>query len=134
MKDEYDNLDEIIKDANRYAVHISPSRASVILVKEGYEKQEHFSVIDDTIFYKFEKGKYRKVYLENMKSALIPVLSEKLEVEDFMNDVLSEMSPNDLIDVYERAIEKKGNIDQKNGCYFLRIGGKRGRPKEIFLR
>ena len=71
---------------------------------------------------------------EKLVKEIVEVLKDKISVEKFLEDVLNDIDPEELEEIYERAVVKKGKIREEEGCYKLLIGGKRGAPFELMLR
>ena len=86
------------------------------------------------VYFQDSDGVLRRVNLNKLKAELINHLKFKISIEKFLDDVLTDMSTNDLLEIYERAVEKKGKIKEKEGCYQLLIGGKKGAPVPLMLR
>jgi len=71
---------------------------------------------------------------EKMIEGIIDVLHDKVDVKKLIEDALHDSSPDDLQEIFDRAVIKKGKVREKEGCYKLLIGGKRGQPFEFMLR
>ena len=85
-------------------------------------------------YFKDEKGIYKKMNTKKFIDALVEKLTPHVSVEELLRDTLYDTNPEDLKEMYERVIEKKGSIREKPGCYKLMLGGKRGVPFQFMLR
>ena len=79
-------------------------------------------------------GKYIKLNTKKLIDEVVKVLKSKVTIEKLLEDALCSLSPEELQEVYERVIKKKGKVREEEGCYKLLIGGKKGYPFELMLR
>jgi hypothetical protein len=63
--------------------------------------------------------------IREITERLVPALSPRKLIED----VLRTQAPDDLMELYERAVVKGGKVVEDDGCYSLRVGGK---PDSMF--
>ena len=145
MNLRYKNIADIEKDAdkkirNEYFYVTSIPKVNVIVVYpfsviEGGKDDDRIHLSRDALFYfKSEKGKYKKMNTKKFIDELTEKLYTYVDVKELIRDTLYDTNPQDLRELYERAIENKGKIKDAPGCYKLKIGGKRGAPFELMLR
>lgn len=89
---------------------------------------------DAVVFIRQLNDTFHKVNLQEMVVQLAEVLAEYVSAKKLIKDVLDNVEPDELEDLYERVIVKKGKVKEEEGCYKLLIGGKRGSPFELMLR
>ena len=80
------------------------------------------------------KIELKEINIEKLKSGIIKELSDKINTTALLDDVLGDMSIHSLEELSARAVDKKGSVKSKEGCYKLVIGGKKGRPMQLMLR
>jgi len=101
---------------------------------DEYEGDERLHTMRDVRWYYIMKTKLKLLDTEKMVGALVDKLKDKLSTEEILRDALYDTTPDDLKEMFERAIINKGKVREKGGCYKLCIGGKRGRPLELMVR
>jgi len=138
LKKEYSSIEELEQDCkkllgtNWQISKRADNTVAILPIKLEYDEEIHASR-DLPIF--FLKGKkLYKMDAEKLMQEIVKILADKLNVHEFLADVLSSLHPNELQEVYERTVIKKGKVKATEGCYKLLIGGKRGRPMELMLR
>ncbi len=71
---------------------------------------------------------------------LVPLVAEHVDREALIRDVLNNLESKDLKELHERMIatpkktKKRPSVKQRPGCQYLSIGGKSGRPMNLFIR
>jgi hypothetical protein len=145
MNVSYDSISNLQDDANKklgadnYYITTVPKIKIIIVypfaVVEGGKDDDRIHLSRDALFYFLtEKGTHKKMNTEKFINALVEKLTPHVSVEELVRDALYDTNPEDLKEMYERVVEKKGSIKEKPGCYKLRLGGKRGVPFEFMLR
>jgi len=144
MNNSYKSFEEISKDAEKklkkdYHYLTTLPMINVIIVRpfnllEGGKDDEREHLLRDCLFYVQSEGKYQKLDTEKMIDELVDKLTEHISVENLVRDALYDTTPDRLKEMYERVVENKGSVKEKEGCYKLVIGGKRGQPMEFMLR
>jgi|Deesub1362A_J573_1020465.scaffolds.fasta_scaffold13388_3 uncharacterized protein (DUF2267 family) len=109
-------------------------KGMAVIYPESLEDAEEFHRIRDAVIYKRIGSTIKRVDTEKLVSEIVNVLKDKISVEKLLEDVINDIDPEDLEEIYERAVVKKGKIREEEGCYKLLIGGKRGAPFELMLR
>jgi len=62
-------------------------------------------------------------------------LARGLDKVELLKEVLRSAPPNDVIEIKERLdAQPDASISSSPGCFSLKIGGRRGRPKELVIR
>lgn len=70
---------------------------------------------------------------EKMIKAISKKLKDQINIEEFLKDKLEDEHFDNIKDIYERLAKKKAKVTNKEGCFYLNIGGKRGKPKKLIL-
>ena len=78
--------------------------------------------------------KLKKINVNELQKSIAKELKNKIDGEGLIRDVLEDLPLLGLKDLHERVVKKKGKVKSQEGCYNLQIGGKRGRPMELFIR
>ena len=60
-------------------------------------------------------------------------LKNQVNVEEFLKDKLEDYPLDDIEDLYKRLQNEKAKVTNKEGCFYLNIGGKKGHPKTLTL-
>lgn len=137
LKNSYKSFAKLMDDCiiifreNFAIVH---QKGLAIVYPDSLEDAEEFHKIRDAIIYKRIGSTIKRIDTEKLVKEIVEVLKDKISVEKFLEDVLNDIDPEDLEEIYERAVVKKGKIREEEGCYKLLIGGKRGAPFELMLR
>lgn len=105
-----------------------------IIYPNEVEDADEFHKIRDAVIYKRTGHTIKKIDTEKLISEIVNVLKDKISVEKLLKDVLNDIEPEELEEIYERAVIKEGKVREEEGCYKLLIGGKRGAPFELMLR
>ena len=140
LDDYYTDIESLSRDAEKIflgnvAIIVVSSR-KLVSVRPNvlYTGGEDWHTSRDSIFYRLEDdGSLTKVNVKKIIKELADYLSGKVTVKKLMKDVLDKLDPEALLEVYDRAIIKKGKVGEEEGCYALTIGGKKGRPMKIFI-
>ena len=140
LEDYYDDIESLAEDAEEIfkgnCAIVVVSAKKLISVRPNFLRvgDENWHISRDSILYKIEDdGSLHKIDTEEIIDELVEYLSDKITVEKLMKDVLNKLEPDDLFEIYERAIIKKGKVREEEGCYKLLVGGKKGRPFEVFI-
>jgi len=145
MKVQYKGLGELQEDAVKkigddyfYVTNVPKLKIIIVYpfgVIEGGRDDDRIHLSRDALFYyKNEKGNYKKMNTEKFINALVEKMTPHVNIEELIRDALYDTTPEDLREMYERVIEKKGSIKDKPGCYKIALGGKKGAPFEFMLR
>lgn len=87
-----------------------------------------------------DDGSLVKIETSKIIDELADKLAQHIDRKSLIKDVLQYQNPMQLDELYERVIsipkktKKKPSIQQRPGCAFLSIGGKPGKPIDLFLR
>ena len=137
LKEEYSSLNALLEDVSNifgsYAVvAISENKVTISMQYVIDEELTHLS--RDIPNYKFKGKKLVRIHYDERIKELVDALKENITVEKFLEDVLNDIDPDSLEEIYDRVIKRKGKVKEEEGCYKLSIGGKRGMPFELMLR
>jgi len=145
LKESYKNIEKLKEDASKkigidyYYITDVPT-INMIMVKpymviEYGKDDERIHLSRDSVFYYSTKGNdYEKLDTIKIIDALVEKIVPHISVEQLVKDVLYDATPEDLKEMFERAIIKEGKIKEKPGCYKMLFGGKPGAPFEFCLR
>ena len=143
LKKIYDSVEELKEDCKKkvgddFYIMDSVKDKLVIVLPEPrpIDDIESFHMTRDSIIYRYtdDFGTIEKVNAKAMIEKIVEVTAVHIAPEELMKDVLNSVNPEELIEIYQRVIEKKGKIREEEGCYKLLIGGKRGAPFELMIR
>lgn len=145
LKVKYKDFKELEEDANKkikseyYYITTVPKLKLIMIypfsIIEYGKDDERVHLSRDCLFYfATEKNEYKKMNTEKFINKLVDKLVPHVSVEELVRDALYDTNPEDLREMYERVIEKKGSVRDKPGCYKLMLGGKKGAPFEFMLR
>lgn len=147
LKDAYNSYEELKKDCLKlfglkHFTLIDDPYLKITVVKpekfvEGGKPENH--VTYPPIYKVLEKGALKRFNQELIIDELAPVLAKHVNREELIRDVLHEQTPPQLKELYDRVIgiekeKKKSSIKQRPGCTYLSIGGKPGKPINLFIR
>lgn len=139
LKDKYDSVDKLIdhcdKIFGKYYGTIFLALNKMLMVRPVLiEGDEHIHISRDSVLYRRKGNKWHLVDTMKLINVLVEHLKEHVSVEKLVEDALCDTSPEQLEELFERVVKKKGSIREEEGCYKLIIGGKRGQPMEFMLR
>lgn len=144
LKGFYNTREELRKDANKkldvhYHIIEIPTKNCIgiypIFYIEGGKDDDRLHVMRDVCFYRVnDKEELQQLDSEKLIDALVEKLKGSISIEPILRDALYDTNPDDLMEIFERAVVKKGKVREKGGCYKLSIGGKPGAPFELSLR
>ena len=142
LKKSYESIDKLKDDCKKrvgddFYIMDSVRNGLVVILPEPkpIENWESFHITRDSIMYRCDNSGYlEKVNTKAMIKEIVKVTAAHLSPEELMEDVLNSVDPDDIIEIYQRVVEKKGKIKEAEGCYKLLIGGKRGAPFELMIR
>jgi len=144
LEPEYKTLDKLREDAMKmigesyhYITDIPITKMVIVYpfgVIEYGADDERIHLSRDAVFYFKNKGLLRRLDTEKLIDTLVLELVPYVTVEPIIRDALYDTNPDDLKEMYERVVIKKGSVKEKPGCYKLVIGGKRGTPFQFMLR
>lgn len=95
--------------------------------------KENIKITEAIVFEILEDNSLRRLNLEDQRKAVVKKLAKYIEPERLLMEILIGYTPEQMIELHERVIEKKGKVTSESGCYSLKIGGKRGTPFEVYL-
>ena len=90
-------------------------------------------IAEAIVFEILEDGSLRQLNMVEQRKAVVKKLAKYVEAERLLMEILLGYTPEQMIELHERVIEKKGKVTSGSGCYSLKIGGKRGTPFELYL-
>jgi len=143
LNKKYSDVIALGKDAEKrlnkyYYIQDVPVRKFLMIyplfVEEGGKDDERIHQMRDCVVYKKEDGALYKLDAEKMMTAIVSKLVKHVSPEDVIKDALSDLAPEDFEEVFERAVIKNGKVREKEGCYKLILGGKRGSPFQFMIR
>lgn len=100
-------------------------------VEEDIAHDHRFHTMRDIRWYLNTEGKLQQLETEKMIDALVERFKEEIDISAIIRDRLHDSNPDEIDELFERAIIKKGSVKEKEGCYKLMVGGKRGKPYEF---
>lgn len=138
LKKEYSSIEELEQDCKKllgtnWQISKRADNIVAVLPLQLIQDEEIHKARDIPLFL-LKKEKLHKIDTKKLMQEIVKILAEKIDVQDFLIDVLSSLNPDELREVYERTVIKKGKIRVTEGCYKLLIGGKKGYPMELMLR
>lgn len=138
LKDHYKDFDELVKDSKKifgreYCAVVNSDNYSYTKPVNVYVLGEPHIMRDIPIYYNTEKGLDRMIP-EKLIGPIIEKLKDSVSIEKLLEDALLNLNPEDLTELFERAVTKNGKVNEKEGCYQLLVGGKSGRPFKLMLR
>ena len=138
LKKEYSSIEELEQDCKKllgtnWQISKRADNIVAVLPLQLIQDEEIHKARDVPLFL-LKKEKLHKIDTEKLMQEIAKILAKKINIQDFLIDVLSSLAPDELQEVYERAVVKKGKVRATEGCYKLLIGGKRGYPMELMLR
>jgi len=142
LENEYDTLQDLIdhcKDifGENFTIELTPPDiVSVAPHKVVVEYEEDIHQSRDYIYYISDDGytNLKKLDTEEMINSLSEALKKHVDVKKLIADALHELPISELKDIFERAVIKEGKIKAEEGCFQLKIYGKRGGPATLRLR
>lgn len=139
LNDKYDTVDELIEHCDKtFGKHygtIFLALNKMLMVRPVLiEGDEHIHISRDSVLYRKKDGKWHLIDTKKLVDVLVEHLKDHVSVEKLVEDALYDTSPEELDELFERVVKKKGSIREEEGCYKLVIGGKRGQPMEFMLR
>ena len=85
------------------------------------------------VFEILEDDSLKQIDMEEQRKEVVKKLAKYINPERLLMEILKGYEPEQMLELYERAIEKKGKVTESPGCYALKIGGKKGTPFELYL-
>jgi hypothetical protein len=125
-------LKDLIERAKKenFIMTFQPENNIIMMIKTTEQEEVH-DLFGDFEVYRLENGKILKVDMKVLVNESAKVLSKHVKPEDVVKNILRDLTPSEIMEVFERAVKKKGKIKTKNGCFEIQIGGKRGHPFTI---
>jgi len=78
-------------------------------------------------------GELEKINLDDIVEEIAEYLKDKVNIKLLLKDFLRSKLPEEVIlKLYER-VKLQPKVTDEEGCYKIRVGGKRGRPLELYL-
>lgn len=90
-------------------------------------------IAEAIVFEVLKDDSLRQINMEEQRERVVKKLAKYIEPEKLLMEILKGYEPEQMIDLHERVVEKKGKVTAGSGCYSLKIGGKRGTPFELYL-
>ena len=139
LNDKYNTVDELIDHCDevfgKYYGTIFLALNKMLAVRPiGIEGDDNVHISRDSALYRKKEDGWYSIDTMKLIDILVEHLKEHVSVEKIIEDALTDAPPEVLEDLFERVVIKKGSIREKEGCYKLLIGGKRGQPMEFMLR
>jgi hypothetical protein len=94
-------------------------------------KLDNIDITKDGADFNFQKDdieERRKLVKEIVKK-----LKSKVDIGKFLLDKFDDESIETIKDIHTR-LTKDATVKNKDGCFYLSIGGRRGKPAKLFLR
>jgi len=143
LNDSYTDLDNLISHCEEifgenFTIELSPPGIASVAphkIEVVYEEDIHPS--RDYVYYIATAEKYnnlKKLDTEKMIDLLSEQLKKYVNPKELIADALHELSISELKDIFDRAIVKEGKVKAEEGCFQLKIYGKRGSPAILNLR
>lgn len=110
---------------------IKLKRSERLTVFEGFayteDPQEHILRA-----WKIKKGEFIPLDIEAITAKCAEYIRNSVNGQDFLTGLLKDflkvkLPPKALLDLHKR-IQNKAKVKEKEGCYMLKIYGKKGRP------
>ena len=90
-------------------------------------------IIKTIVFEILEDDSLRQLDMEEQRKAVVKKLAKYIEPERLLMEILLGFTPEQMVELHERAVVNEGKVTSGGGCYALKIGGKRGTPFEVYL-
>ena len=134
---EYFVLTDATSEIVNNVIMVAPSE-----VNEGGRDNDRVHSMRDLPMYSCDRddGSLKLFDTEAMIDEIIPLLKDHIDVEMLVKDTLQDQSLEMLIEIKARLFgkkdetQKKASVKQKPGCLYLSIGGRPGKPLDLFLR
>jgi len=136
---EYKTIDELFEACDKHFgkyygdLHLGVYKLFIVRPVGLIDDDEYHMSRDSLVFKKIKK-KWIKLDTKKLIEELIPKLKDKVSIDSLIRDVLDDSSPDELEEIFERVVTKKGKIQEREGCYKLLLYGKKGSPYELMLR
>jgi len=98
-----------------------------------YANDHRIHLMRDVVWYENKGEKIKKMDSARKIEAIVEAIQDKVDVQKLLIDRLNDSNPEELQELFERAVLKKGAVKEKEGCYKLLVGGKRGKPYEFAI-
>ena len=139
LKNEYHSVDDVIVDCDKtfekhYGTIFLGLNKMLMVRPVAIEDDDHLHLSRDTALFRKKNNIWVYVDTKALIDELVNHLKEHVSVEKIIEDALCDTDPDELEEIFDRVVNKKGKIREEEGCYKLIIGGKRGQPMEFMLR
>lgn len=147
LKDRYKSYHELKQHCLKlfgmeYFALLDHPSMNIILIKpekyvEGGKPENH--IVYPPTYRVIENGALKRFNQELIINELAPVLAKHVNRVGLIKDVLYGQTPSELKELHDRIIgaeekKKKPSIKQRPGCTYLSVGGKPGKPINLFIR
>ena len=134
FEDEYGSIEELVKEIGKqkegYLINIFPENNFI----EIQNWSENHEMLGGSIYFKIEEdGKIKRRRQQTKVSEIVKSLAKHIDPKLLLEETLKQVSPDDIDEIYDRVVEKKGKVKSGEGCYSLKIGGKKGKPFELCI-
>ena len=126
-------LDEACQIIFRDHYNIILRGALIEITPANYLDDDSLHPIRDCRFYTRTKP-LKQINTEDCIDFLIERLKDNISIEKLLKDALYDTDIADLMELGDRLTHPVCKITEKEGCYKLTIGGKKGAPFEFMLR
>ena len=138
LEDHYEDFDALAEESKKifgkeYCAVVSSSNYAYVKPVNVFVSGEVHYMRDIPIYYNTEKGLDRMIP-EKLIGPIIEKLKDSVSIEKLLEDALLSLNPDDLTELFERAVTHEGKVKEKEGCYQLLVGGKSGGPFKLMLR
>jgi len=137
LKDRYKNREELRKDCIKKL-----DKENFVFMEYTYDNLigiypvgiDFSHTMRDVKWYHTKDDCLEAMETKEKIKQIASILKDHVTIEKLIEDALTETNPNDLNEIFERVVLKKGKVREVEGCYKLILGGKRGTPFEFPLR
>jgi hypothetical protein len=142
LKKKYDDVNELQKACeNLFGDH------SIVMVYNGLHhvavypsnieddtKEDHrIHLMRDVVWYNKEEEQLTRMDIEEKIKLIVDKIKDKVNIEQLLVDRFHDSDPEELQEMFERVVLNQGAVKDKEGCYKLMVGGKKGKPYEFTI-
>lgn len=128
------NVQDVFELAKRRkkSLVFKPDQKLILLMEE--DASETFDLLKGIIVYHIKDNQtVEKLDMKKIIEECTKTIAKHIRPEALLKNLLRDLSPTEISEVYDRAVVRKGKIKTKNGCFEIQICGKRGSPFKINL-
>ena len=134
LEHTYKNVGTLYEDIkNREGEYALATLTDKNLVTVTPMDKGNIEIAEAIVFQILEDGSLKQLNMKEQRKKVVKKLAKYIEPERLLMEILKGYTPEQMIELHERVIEKKGKVTSGSGCYSLKIGGKRGTPFELYL-